>query len=434
MNKIVQSKNGEKKNYLECFEKTTVSIRKQIQKKFHTDGLSAIYHLAFSLLCGILALFFAILFRLLKPLVIIRIRCLYSERIGHFAANTEIYLCEKDRGINIPNQRFVDIWYYNSCECNMQLKKMWNRILKIWPSRLSLLIVLINSHLPDGELFTIPWRGNQDRDVNNVLEFVPPHLSFTQDEEEFGRITLDSMGLSSHDLFVCFIGRDPNYLKLINSNLDTSYHDYRNIDINNYIPAAEEMVNRGYYAIRMGLEVANALASNNPGIIDYATNGQRSDFMDIYLGAKCHFFISVGTGVDNIAGIFRRPILFVNYAPLEYVPSWDKNNIFIPKKHWLDKEQRLMSFREIIESGAGRFLCTNQYLEMGITLIENTPEEIREVAIEMEERLKGIWVTTEEDEELQRRFWSLYKPSELHGKIYSRIGAAFVRKYQTLLD
>jgi hypothetical protein len=52
----------------------------------------------------------------------------------------------------------------------------------------------------------------------------------------------------------------------------------------------------------------------------------------------------------------------------------------------------------------------------------------------MEERLKGTWVITEEDEDLQRRFWSLFKPGELHGKIYSRIGAAFIRKYKALLD
>ena len=73
-------------------------------------------------------------------------------------------------------------------------------------------------------------------------------------------------------------------------------------------------------------------------------------------------------------------------------------------------------------------------VKTGISLIENTPEEILEVTIEMEERLKGTWVTTKEDEDLQRMFWSLYKTSELHGKIYSRIGAAFIRKYQALLE
>ena len=52
----------------------------------------------------------------------------------------------------------------------------------------------------------------------------------------------------------------------------------------------------------------------------------------------------------------------------------------------------------------------------------------------MEERFNGTWVTTEEDEDLQRKFWDLYKSSELHEKIYPRIGAAFLMKYNALLD
>lgn len=52
----------------------------------------------------------------------------------------------------------------------------------------------------------------------------------------------------------------------------------------------------------------------------------------------------------------------------------------------------------------------------------------------MDERLKGMWQTTEEDEELQRRFWSLFKPSELNRVFRSRIGAEFLRQNRELLD
>ncbi len=57
----------------------------------------------------------------------------------------------------------------------------------------------------------------------------------------------------------------------------------------------------------------------------------------------------------------------------------------------------------------------------------------RTVAIEMEERLKGIWQTTEEDEELQQRFWLLFKESKLHGVIKARIGTDFLQQNQDLL-
>ena len=50
---------------------------------------------------------------------------------------------------------------------------------------------------------------------------------------------------------------------------------------------------------------------------------------------------------------------------------------------------------------------------MDLKLIENTPEEIRDVTIEMDERLNGTWKVSKEDEELQDRFWSLFGPGKI---------------------
>ena len=55
------------------------------------------------------------------------------------------------------------------------------------------------------------------------------------------------------------------------------------------------------------------------------------------------------------------------------------------------------------------------------------------LAIEMDERLKGTWQATKEDEELQTEFWSLFKPSEFNKVFVSRIGADFLRRNRELL-
>ena len=78
-------------------------------------------------------------------------------------------------------------------------------------------------------------------------------------------------------------------------------------------------------------------------------------------------------------------------------------------------------------------MYARQYEEDGIELIENTPEEIESLAIEMDERLKGTWHTTYEDEELQKRFWDVFPKSELHGEIKSRIGSEFLRENRDML-
>jgi putative glycosyltransferase (TIGR04372 family) len=195
----------------------------------------------------------------------------------------------------------------------------------------------------------------------------------------------------------------------------------------------EELANRGYIAIRMGAAVREALTTSNPKIFDYATRG-RTDFLDVYLSAKCAFFVSSGTGLDELTRVFRRPLLFVNFVPLEYAHTWFPDGLFIPKKLWLTDERRFLRFREIIESGVGRVLKGEEYESHGIEVIENTPAEILAAVVEMDERLKGTWETTVEDEELQRRFWSLFEGSDLHGDIVSHIGAGYLRENRELLD
>jgi len=377
-------------------------------------------------------LLFILPIRFLRPFLIIRFGPLPSSRIGHFAGNIEVYLCEQDAGINVPSRRYIDIFYYESPICNAQLKRMWNRKLHVSSFDLSLFYRL-NRWLPGGRVHAVLMPHN-DRDVYGLMAETAPHLSFTSAEEQRGKVELKTLGVQEGVPFVCFHARDSAYLKMIYPKFDASYHDYRASNINNYILAAEQLTKRGYYAIRMGSVVSETLDVINPKIIDYASQNSRSDFMDIYLGAKCSFFISSGTGIDAIPMIFRRLSAFVNIVPLEYGRFWQPGHLFIPKKHWLRNERRFMTFSEILNSGAGRFLFKKQYEQNSIDLIENTPEEIAALAIEMEERLKGVWQTSVEDEELQSLFWSHFKQSELNGVFRARIGAEFLRQNRNLLE
>lgn len=372
--------------------------------------------------------------RLLRPFIIVRLAPIFSSRIGHFAGNTEVYLCEREAGINVPLQRSLDLFYYRSPICNTQLKKMWDRTLHVVPFDITLLDRL-NRRLPGGQVHG-NLMPNHDRDVCGLLDNTPPHLCFTADEERLGKTGIKALGIPEGTPFICFHARDPAYMKTIDvdKDFDASYHDYRDSNIHNYVPAAEGLTRRGYYAVRMGAVVAEALNVSNPRIIDYATNGHRTDFMDIYLGAKCSFFISSGTGIDAIPMIFRRLSMFVNFVPLEYGRFWQSGHLIIPKKHWLRDEHRCMTVQEILDSGAGRFFRAQQFENNGIELIENTSEEITELAIEMDERFKGTWRTSDEDEELQRRFWTFFKPSELNGVFRARIGAGFLRRNRDWLE
>jgi len=359
----------------------------------------------------------------------IRVGALNSSRIGHFAPNTELYLCEKDHGLH-PKETNVIFGYADVC--NKQLLTMWKRVVNV-KNYAHLLYVLI-SHGPHKNKL-IASSLSENRDIFGLLEKYHTHLSFRFEEEEIANDALRDMGIDQNDSYICIAVRNPLFLQKKKPYRDWDHHDYRNCSINNCALAVKYLISRGNYVIRMGTDVGEIMGLDSSKYIEYDYKGYRSDLMDIYLGANCKFFISCGTGIDAIGEIFRRPLVCLNNVPVEYMRSWGSDYITIFKKHWLKDEKRFMKFREIFESGAGKFLWAQDFAKHGIKLIENTTEEILDVTTEMDERLKGTWETTEEDEELQGRFWSIFpKDSKLHGEIRSRIGASFLRQNRELLD
>jgi putative glycosyltransferase (TIGR04372 family) len=66
----------------------------------------------------------------------------------------------------------------------------------------------------------------------------------------------------------------------------------------------------------------------------------------------------------------------------------------------------------------------------GVRLVKNAAEEILAACNEMQARLNGTWISTEEDEVLQQKYWRLICESGHHG---GRIGSQFLRENQDLL-
>ena len=377
---------------------------------------------------------FVILVRIIKPFVVIRFGQLVSSRIGHFALNTELYLCYQEK--YRKSTKNCDFLYLQYPISNQQLLKMSKRCLNIYGFVRG--IDFANKFLPGGSSHIIEFPS--DRDLY-LLSSTNPHLYLTLSEKKKGYSFLKKLNIKDKE-YICFHVRDPMYLRRLvltlrrtihPSKLTSRRHDYRNSDIVNCLPAMERLAEMKYHIFRMGDAVEKELISQNTRIIDYANNGMRSEFLDIFLSVNCRYFVSASSGMNAIPIIFGVPLLVINLIPLEYIPFNQEETIFIPKKLWFIDEHRFMKFGEIFESGAGRFLHTEQHEKMGVEVIENTPEEIRDAVLEMEARLNGTWEEEKENDELQRQFWEIFPRSELHGKIRSRIGADFLRHYSELL-
>ena len=354
----------------------------------------------------------------LRPLVTVRFGTLLAGRIGHLAANTECYLCEKDARLNMP-RRVFDVWT-PAKPANGYLLKMYERVIFTWHSR-------IPDILREAAKFLDWWHEHEfnnnsmGRDIFNLFEQIPPHLSFTRQEEKRGENGLRDLGIPKDAKWVCLIVRDAAYLPSL------AYHSFRDSDIDTYARAALALAERGYYVIRMGAKVAQPFKVKHTKIIDYATNGLRSEFMDVYLGAKCAFCLSNATGFDAIPMVFRRPICFVNIAPFEYLQTYLKDSLAIWKHHYRDGKR--MSVKEIVSYGAGQFLASNDFKEAGISLEDNSPDEITEVALEMADRLKGTYRARGDQTSFWRDFPRSISPHTgmpMHGRINMRVGDSFL--------
>lgn len=379
-----------------------------------------------------------VILTLLRPFCLIRIGFLYTSRIGHFSGNTELYCCEIDAAINKPKRNFKDVFFVKEKISNRQLLRMWQRKLTFLPSFLLYPLYFITYYYPAGNIHRVPPTTQHDRDVFNLFDRFPAHLTFTAEEEEKGRQNLLKMGVTDHK-FICLNVRDSAFL----SHSAYNYHSYRDCKIENFIYASEQLAKAGYTVIRMGAKVERQMASSHPIVIDYASNGMRSDFMDIYLGAKCLFAISTSSGWDGIPYIFRRPIAFVSFTPIGYFFSFSKRYKGIFKHHILEHENRELTYKEIFNSGLAYALTAQEFKQKGVILQEPSPTEIWELVSEMCEEIETPEVASKAAsyplQEILKSYYVEYSKNGpngniLHGEFRATFGYNFLEANKSLLS
>ena len=128
------------------------------------------------------------------------------------------------------------------------------------------------------------------------------------------------------------------------------------------------------------------------------------------------------------------------HLPVGDFPSHSKKYLLMTKNHRLKKEKRNLSLSEIFSYGVALAFDSKTYKEKGIELVDFTPQEIRDFALEMEESITSEKKPSQENEELQKKFKLLfasniesYKKGKditylLHDKIRSRISVEFINK------
>jgi putative glycosyltransferase (TIGR04372 family) len=367
------------------------------------------------------------------PLFLAGIRALRISdpgRIGHLALEPDIFLKVRLLGLRRWNLRAIIIPLGSTAnEC---LLDYWSRHIKVirypfWSRVLA-------------RLYRFPYlQYDASRDVvaiNETAPYIavqrawgnrPALLALTEKHRREGQARLAEMGIPADAGLICFHCREGGY-----SPHDEHSHSFRNCSVENYLPAIAELTKRGFWCIRMG-DPSMRRIQPMERVIDYAHSDARSDWMDVFLCASCRFFLGSASGLIYLASVFGKPAGSANHAPLSTVMAFYGNDIAIPKLVWSESEGRYLTFSEVFGSDAGNFRYADLYQAHHLKPVENTAEDIRELALEMLERSENRAVYTPEDEELQLRFKALMRPGHYGYGGINRIGRAFLRKYAYLL-
>jgi putative glycosyltransferase (TIGR04372 family) len=378
-----------------------------------------------------------ILIKIISPFYLIRWHEIPSERIGHLAMESELYLCEKNLKLNIPNKPFLDIFFPGKKISNNFLLKMYSRKFLILPRFIVAPLCRMSREfskiLNVKDLHEIGNNKFGSYDSLNLLDQNPAFLKFTNQEIIYGDKILNKLKINTKKKIVLLIIRDNSYLNKEFPKSDFSYFDFRNFDTKLFVSSVHRLIGLGYFVIRVGKYAEKKLPINSENFLDYPFCDLKSEFLDIYLAYKCFFCISSGTGLQEVVKIFRKKLVQFE-GTLAGLPTSSKDFLILNKNLVDKKTKKKLSLREIVKSGAHLFMEGKQFKEANILVEDNSEEEILDITNEIHLYANNQNYYDENDYNLQKKFKSLFPKNSkwmhgnMHGELRANYSINFLRK------
>ena len=361
------------------------------------------------------------------------LRLTRTDRIGHLVG--EIDCVVKEDKLAGAQGRKVLLLAPRNMVANRHLVGYWSRFLTIveipWLCRLLDLVCDAGLAVHRRDMFPYFTAINETAKYNEIYSRWAergPLLSLDSRDIERGEAVLRQLGIPQGSPFVCFHSRDAGY-----SPQDEHWHSHRNAGIESYLPAMRALRERGLFGVRMGDPTMRPMSPSD-GLVDYACSKMRSDWMDVFLCARCEFFLGNSSGVYLISTAFGRPSALANLVPMSTTLGGGSRELGIPKLLWSEQHGRHLTFPEVFSSPIANYRFAEEYAAQGIRVIESDPQDVTSLALEMLESTTGGARYDARDEQLQARFRALFRPGHYGYGSAARVGRDFLRRYSGLLD
>ena len=361
-------------------------------------------------------------------------------RLGHYIGELTLWYLENKN----KKETNRTIWVCDRSTCNEFFFKKIKKKIIITKNYFFKLLIESNKYYDKSKkniLLTGPI--SKDRDILDLINKNETIITFSKKEISEGEKLIKQMGIKENQEFICICSRDHSYLKKNLSNHDYDYLDYKNSNIENYNLMTKNLNKKNISVIRMGRESEKKWSLDGKINFDYSVSKFRSGFLDLYLVFRSKFVVTTGTGFYILPTILKKPLVIVDFLPIDHCVTYVKNSIHIFKHLYDEKKKTLLKLDELISQKYQFLFKQKDYSSRNLRVIDNSPEEINDCVMEMNDRLDKRWIETAKDQYNQNYFWKIYPKNRvvnfydnkkkykqfLHGKIYSKIGSNYLKKY-----
>jgi putative glycosyltransferase (TIGR04372 family) len=326
-----------------------------------------------------------------------------ANRIGYYSYYFNIYFARRG-----PNQKWTRTQIFTLSKPIANELTMAKFAKGAWILYNSSLYLKIFAHILK------PFDSFDIIDFGGELLTTEPWVKLTEAEQNDGYKRAIDAGIPVDKLpIVLIFNRDSGYLPTTyNFPMNFEYHSYRDYPIDSMYEATKALIDLGYHVVRVGRNFTKKTDWDLKEFTDY-TMLEPNDLLELYLFSLCKFSVGTASGLASFPMLFRKPQVWTNVVPVAGQPYTKTTNIDIimPKTHVSRDDNCPINASKIAKLGAGVFGQSSEYDNAGIDVVNNSPDDIRDAAIEMHQRISENYTPSDETLKKQNKYFSYIAPN-----------------------
>ena len=196
--------------------------------------------------------------RIFRRFILIQICGIRADRIGHFINDS----AEQFVRFPLYGSKILTLYFLQGRSSNSQWDLMVRRNLPNLKGKWLSFIAFWNKKIPGGDAHDLNSSLTRSRDLEGLFQKNDVAFTFTKCEDNAAKNWLRSKGWQEDEPFVTLLVRDPMYLQTVYPDQLWGYHDYRNSNVQDYIPAIDWLTENRVWVLRMGRHTKDKLEIN----------------------------------------------------------------------------------------------------------------------------------------------------------------------------